>query len=133
MNKHMKRGFFSHQLCCGRSLLNKHILYLTMDYRIDSLLPFQREVSLTTFCEGLLIVVSPMFDKLKDKFISSLLQDLQKDSTITIGEAVLHNSIYRKCCINDDEECRLYAITSIDWQTGRLRDNTNIELIEVMK
>ncbi len=129
----MKRGFFSHQLCCGRSLLNKHILYLTMDYRLDSILPFQREVSLTTFCEGLLLAVSPAFDELKDKFISSLAQELQNNSSITVGEAVLRNSIYRKCCISDDEECRLYAITSIDWHTGRLREHAGVELIEVMK
>ena len=54
----MKKGFFSHQLCYRRSLLNKHILYLTFDNKVDNILPFQREVSLTTFCEGVLFVVS---------------------------------------------------------------------------
>ena len=129
----MKRGFFSHQLCCGRSLLNKHILYLTMDYRLDPIPPFQREVSLTTFCEGLLLAVSPAFDELKEQFTSSLSQELQKNTSMTVGEAVLHNSIYRKCCVNDDEECRLYAITSIDWHTGRLREHADIELVEVLR
>lgn len=129
----MKKGFFSHQLCCGRSLLNKHILYLTMDNKIDSILPFQREISLTTFCEGLLFAVSPAFVAQEQAFIECLNRQLEENSLISVGEAILHNPIYRNCCINDEEPCLLYAITTIDWQTGRLHPNKETELLPVLK
>lgn len=129
----MKKGYFSHQLCCGRSLLNKHILYLTLDNKIDSILPFQREISLTTFCEGLLIAVSPAFAAQEQTFIELLTRQLEDNALISVGEAILHNPIYRKCCINDEEPCRLYAITAIDWQTERLRPDKEITLLPVLK
>lgn len=127
----MKKGYFAHQLCCGRSLLNKHILYLSADKQIETILPFQREVSLTTFCEGLLLVVATTFARHRDEFVAELTRQLQAAPDLTVGEAVLHNSVYRRNSVSDDEECSLYAITSIDWQTCRLRNEDNITLMEI--
>ncbi len=129
----MKKGFFSHMLCCGRSLLNKHILYLTMDHKIDSILPFQREVSLTTFCEGILMVVSTDFISQEKLFIETLLQQLENNKLLSVGEAILHNNIYRQCCITDDTPCCLYTISYINWQTGRLRTDREITLTPILK
>ena len=90
----MKKGFFSHQLCYRRSLLNKHILYLTFDNKVDNILPFQREVSLTTFCEGVLFVVSPGFEQEKEEFCRILREQLSGNPLLTVGEAIIHNPVY---------------------------------------
>ena len=87
----MKKGFFSHQLCYRRSLLNKHILYLTEDNRVDHILPFQREVSLTTFCEGVLFVVSPDFESEKEEFCRIMREQLEANRLLTVGEAIIQN------------------------------------------
>ena len=110
----MKKGFFSHQLCYRRSLLNKHILYLTEDNRVDHILPFQREVSLTTFCEGVLFVVSPDFESEKDEFCR-----------------IMREQLYLRHMADDVQPCSLYTITSISWATARLRDD-RLDLVKVI-
>ena len=117
----MKKGFFSHQLCYRRSLLNKHILYLTFDNKVDNILPFQREVSLTTFCEGVLFVVSPGFEQEK----------LSGNPLLTVGEAIIHNPVYLRNMADDIAPCSLYTVTSINWATARLRDD-ELTLVKVL-
>ena len=113
----MKKGFFSHQLCYRRSLLNKHILYLTFDNKVDNILPFQREVSLTTFCEGVLFVVSPGFEQEKEEFCRILREQLSGNPLLTVGEAIIHNPVYLRNMADDIAPCSLYTVTSINWAT----------------
>ena len=127
----MKKGFFSHQLCYRRSLLNKHILYLTEDNRVDHILPFQREVSLTTFCERVLFVVAPTFETEKDEFCHTLSEQLSKNCLLTVGEAIIRNPVYLRHMADDVEPCNLYTITSINWATARLRDD-RLDLVKVI-
>ena len=106
----MKKGFFSHQLCYRRSLLNKHILYLTFDNKVDNILPFQREVSLTTFCEGVLFVVSPGFEQEKEEFCRILREQLSGNPLLTVGEAIIHNPVYLRNMADDIAPCSLYTV-----------------------
>ncbi len=118
----MKKGFFSHQLCYRRSLLNKHILYLTFDNKVDNILPFQREVSLTTFCEGVLFVVSPGFEQEKEEFCRILREQLSGNPLLTV---------YLRNMADDIAPCSLYTVTSINWATARLRDD-ELTLVKVL-
>lgn len=127
----MKKGFFSHQLCYRRSLLNKHILYLTEDNRVDHILPFQREVSLTTFCEGVLFVVSPDFESEKEEFCRIMREQLEVNRLLTVGEAIIQNPVYLRHMADDVQTCSLYTITSISWATARLRDD-RLDLVKVI-
>lgn len=127
----MKKGFFSHQLCYRRSLLNKHILYLTQDNLVDNILPFQREVSLTTFCEGVLFVVSPGFESEKEEFCHTIREQLDKNHLLTVGEAIIQNPVYLRHMADDLHPCSLYTITSINWATARLRDD-HLDLVKVL-
>ena len=127
----MKKGFFSHQLCYRRSLLNKHILYLTFDNKVDNILPFQREVSLTTFCEGVLFVVSPGFEQEKEEFCRILREQLSGNPLLTVGEAIIHNPVYLRNMADDIAPCSLYTVTSINWATARLRDD-ELTLVKVV-
>lgn len=127
----MKKGFFSHQLCYRRSLLNKHILYLTEDNRVDHILPFQREVSLTTFCEGVLFVVSPDFELEKEEFCRIMREQLEANRLLTVGEAIIQNPVYLRHMADDVHPCSLYTITSINWATARLRDD-RLDLVKVL-
>lgn len=127
----MKKGFFSHQLCYRRSLLNKHILYLTIDNRVDNILPFQREVSLTTFCEGVLFVVSLDFESEKDEFCRTIREQLEANRLLTVGEAIIQNPVYLHHMADDVHPCSLYTITSINWATARLRDD-RLDLVKVL-
>ena len=127
----MKKGFFSHQLCYRRSLLNKHILYLTFDNKVDNILPFQREVSLTTFCEGVLFVVSPGFEQEKEEFCRILREQLSGNPLLTVGEAIIHNPVYLRNMADDIAPCSLYTVTSINWATARLRDD-ELTLVKVL-
>lgn len=127
----MKKGFFSHQLCYRRSLLNKHILYLTEENRVDHILPFQREVSLTTFCEGVLFVVAPGFESEKEEFCRTLREQLARNSLLTVGEAIIQNPVYLRHMADDVMPCSLYTITSINWATARLRDDL-LDLVKVI-
>ena len=126
----MKKGFFSHQLCYRRSLLNKHILYLTFDNKVDNILPFQREVSLTTFCEGVLFVVSPGFEQEKEEFCRILREQLSGNPLLTVGEAIIHNPVYLRNMADDIAPCSLYTVTSINWATARLRDDELIAAVD---
>ncbi|MCH5328820.1 MAG: hypothetical protein J1E02_07345 [Coprobacter sp.] len=117
----MKKGYFSHRLCFGDRLLDKHILYLSADGRtILDVLPFQREISLTTFCEGILFPVSAGFEAKEQQFVDTLQQQLEADTTLPVADALLANPVYTCYKAEKGEECRLYALTSIDWLTGRL-------------
>ncbi|HIZ26112.1 hypothetical protein [Barnesiella sp. An55] len=127
----MKKGFFSHQLCYRRSLLNKHILYLTQENLVDNILPFQREVSLTTFCEGVLFVVSPSFESEKEEFCRTIREQLDKNHLLTVGEAIIQNPVYLRHMADDTAPCSLYTITSINWATARLRDD-RLDLVKVL-
>ena len=76
----MKKGYFSHQICYKSLLLNKHILYLSSDDNtILSILPFQQEVSLTIFCEGVLFVVIPEFEEKEQQVIAGIHRAVQPD------------------------------------------------------
>lgn len=127
----MKKGFFSHQLCYRRSLLNKHILYLTEENKVDRVLPFQREVSLTTFCEGVLFVVSPSFEREREEFCRTMHEQLAANPLLTVGEAIIHNPVYLRNMADDIAPCSLYTITSINWATARLRDD-ELTLVNVL-
>lgn len=127
----MKKGFFSHQLCYRRSLLNKHILYLTEENKVDRVLPFQREVSLTTFCEGVLFVVSPSFEREREEFCRTMREQLAANLLLTVGEAIIHNPVYLRNMADDIAPCSLYTITSINWATARLRDD-ELTLVNVL-
>lgn len=127
----MKKGFFSHQLCYRRSLLNKHILYLTEENKVDRVLPFQREVSLTTFCEGVLFVVSPSFECEREEFCRTMHEQLVANPLLTVGEAIIHNPVYLRNMADDIAPCSLYTITSINWATARLRDD-ELTLVNVL-
>lgn len=127
----MKKGFFSHQLCYRRSLLNKHILYLTEENKVDRVLPFQREVSLTTFCEGVLFVVSLSFEREREEFCRTMREQLAANTLLTVGEAIIHNPVYLRNMADDIAPCSLYTITSINWATARLRDD-ELTLVKVL-
>ncbi len=127
----MKKGFFSHQLCYRRSLLNKHILYLTEENKVDHILPFQREVSLTTFCEGILFVVSPRFELEKEEFCRTIQKQLSENCLLTVGEAIIQNPVYLRNMADDVAPCALYTITTINWATARLRDD-EVVLVKVV-
>lgn len=127
----MKKGFFSHQLCYRRSLLNKHILYLTQNNQVDNILPFQREVSLTTFCEGVLFVVSPDFESEKEEFCRTMREQLASNHLLTVGEAIIQNPVYLRHMADDTSPCSLYTVTSINWATARLRDD-HLDLVKVL-
>lgn len=127
----MKKGFFSHQLCYRRSLLNKHILYLSADDKVESIMPFQREVSLTTFCEGVLFVVAPGFETEKEEFCRTIREQLDGNRLLTVGEAIIKNPVYLRHMADDAHPCSLYTITSINWATARLRDD-RLDLVKVL-
>lgn len=127
----MKKGFFSHQLCYRRSLLNKHILYLSADDKVDSIMPFQREVSLTTFCEGVLLVVAPGFESEKEAFCRTMRKQMDENRLLSVGEAVIQNPVYLRHMADDSQPCSLYTITSVNWATARLRDDC-LDLVKVL-
>ncbi len=128
----MKKGFFSHQICCGQSCVDKHILYLSPDNRIDSLLPFHHETPHTTFCDGLLIATLPTFAGHENEFIATLSQQLRDNNTLTIGDAILQNETYHRHCTHDRGECLLYRITNIDWRTKRPHADSAIGLQRIL-
>ena len=127
----MKKGFFSHQLCYRRSLLNKHILYLTEENKVDRVLPFQREVSLATFCEGVLFVVAPSFEREREEYCRTMHEHLASNPFLTVGEAIIHTPVYLRNMADDIAPCSLYTITSINWATARLRDD-ELTLVKVL-
>ncbi len=119
----MKKGFFSHQLCYGHLLLCKHIIYLTNNHCAVGVEPFRHEVSMTQFCEGILLAVAPGFIAYEADFCQKLRQQLFTNSSLTVGEAILQNHLYATYAVADGEPCMLYAITSVDWSTHRLKDD----------
>ncbi len=127
----MKRGVLSHQLCCGDSRFNKHILYLTIDNRLDSIVPFRQEVSMTVFCEGVLLAVAPDFVAHEADFCQTLHHQLFESEMLTIGEAVLQNNLYRQYAVVEGDPCLLYTITSVDWSTGRLNSD-EVKLVKIV-
>ncbi len=127
----MKKGFLSHQLCCGRTLHSKYVLFLTSDNRFDSVVPFQQEVPMTVFCEGLLLVVSPAFDKFSVSFTDTLSKQLENDKDLTVGDAVISNPVYLSCMVTEEEYCSVYSIMPVDWSTCRLCDN-KIILVKIL-
>ena len=95
------------------------------------ILPFQREVSLTTFCEGVLFVVSPGFEQEKEEFCRILREQLSGNPLLTVGEAIIHNPVYLRNMADDIAPCSLYTVTSINWATARLRDD-ELTLVKVL-
>ena len=128
----MKKGYFSHQICYKGLLLNKHILYLSSDDNtILSILPFQQEVSLTTFCEGVLFVVIPEFEEKEQIFIDILKKQLDTNLKLTVGNAILNNPIYIDYTASEGKKCLLYSVTSVNWSTERPSQPGNIEIIKI--
>ena len=117
----MKKGFFSHQVCFEEKLLDKYIVYLTMDDCFQSVQPFRCEVSLTTFSEGVLFVVSPDFSAAENDFRRQLTDYMEAHPAVSVGEAILATPAYRSCRVTEGGKCRLYTVMT-DWSTGRLRD-----------
>lgn len=123
----MKKGFFSHQLCYKDKLLNKHVIYMSLDNRFDSVFSFQREVSLTTFCEGVLFVVdAASFCGNEALFIEQLQQELDNNISLEIGEAILINPLFKQAAVQENATCALYAIPSINWSTLRHKGELTI-------
>lgn len=117
----MKKGYFSHRLCFGDRLLDKHILYLSADdCTILDVQPFQQEISLTTFCEGILFPVSAGFEEKERQFVDTLQRQLEADASLSVSHALLANPVYTCYKAGKGERCSLYALISIDWLTGRL-------------
>ncbi len=119
----MRKGFLSHQLCFCQSVFNKHIIYLTDDNRVDCLSPFRGEMSMTLFCEGILLAVMPDFAREESEFIRILTAQLDGDASLSVGEAVVSNIVYRKYMAENNKPCSLYTITTVNWSTARLKDN----------
>ncbi len=118
----MKKGFFSHQLCYRNMLLNKHVIYMSLDNHFDSVFPFQREISLTTFCEGILFVVdSNKFAQREGEFVQELKFQMENNQELTIGNAILGNTVYQESYPSEGSICSLYSIPT-DWFTYRTEE-----------
>ncbi len=127
----MKEGFFSHRLCYRHSLYNKHIIYFDSDHRVDAIEPFRQEVSMTYFCEGILVAVVSDFASNEEAFCCELRRQLFESPSLTIGEAILQNKCYGQYIADDTVPCALYAISSVDWSTERLKGN-EVKLLRVV-
>lgn len=126
----MKKGFFSHQLCYRDSLLSKHVIYMSLDNCFDAVFPFQREVSLTTFCEGVLFVVDAIqFCGKEALFIEQLQAALDSDEALKIGDAIVSNPLFQASVVQDNQRCALYAIPAINWSTLRHKGELTISRI----
>lgn len=128
----MKRGYFSHRLCFQKRLLDKHILYLSGENKILGVQPFQQEISLTTFCEGILFAAACGFEEKEQLFVETLQSQLDGNPALTVGNALLENPVYARYPAVEGDECCLYALTSIDWLTGRLPRTGKVCIMRVV-
>ncbi|MCP9612213.1 hypothetical protein [Coprobacter tertius] len=126
----MKKGYFSHQLCYNGILLNKHILYIE-NRKIVSALPFQREISLTTFCEGILIATKEGFCEKLKAFEKTLEIQLQENKLLSAGNAIVFNPLYNDYIAREGDNCELYSLISINWMTYRLSQD-KLDIIRIL-
>lgn len=100
---------------------------MSLDNCFDAVFPFHREVSLTTFCEGVLFVVdAALFCAEEELFITQLQEALAENVNLTIGDAIINNPLFRASAVQENETCALYAIPSINWATLRHKGDLSI-------
>lgn len=127
----MKRGFFAHCICYREQTYYKHILFLNEKDEIIEIVPFFNETANTIFIDGILIVVSLSFQIRLKEFVSTLKKQLE-DPKIQLSQAVLENPVYKNDMSNIENQCLLYNIPEICWESER-PVSSPIEINEIFR
>lgn len=110
----MKQGFLSHHCCCGKGVYTRHIITIEYDGQLLSVVPFSTESAHTIFCDELLLVVTPGFDKHTAQFLISIRQEYESNKAQRITDLIMHNEIYRNHHAAVGTQCHVYAMSHID-------------------
>lgn len=125
-----KEGFLAHYCCCGSCIYKRSTIFIDNN-KLCSIDSFTCETANTTFYDGLLLVAGTTFHAHIGLFLAQVQEALIQDTQLSISEAIIQNSIYKRHHVETGKDCHIYALTPITWHTLRpnVIENLKIELI----
>ncbi len=126
----MKKGILSHYCCCGKTVYTRHTTFIDNN-RLLTIAPLTAETANTIFCDGILVVVAPEFEKEAQPFLEQLKKQCTECDTASITDLIIENKIFQSHTATTGTPCAVYVIGNISHSTLRPIDIENISLRKV--
>ena len=126
----MKKGILSHYCCCGKTVYTRHTTFIDNN-RLLAIAPFTAETANTIFCDGILVVVAPEFEKEAQPFLELLKTQCRENATASITDLIIENKIFQRHTATTGTPCAVYVVGNIGHSTLHPIDIENISVRKV--